>query len=457
MKLRNILFGTALLGGIVLQSCRDDFDYDPISTGISFNRDTLSVDTVFNHRKSETYVLKIYNNDKDNKVIPKIYLNKGNNSFFQINVDGRAGKDFENVAIRGRDSLFVFVEIQAKDAPNNPLYDDELIVETTSEKKQVKLLSWIEKANFLKDQTIGSASWDANTAQVISGNVTVQQSLNISAGSKVYFEKDAQLTINDNAQFTVEGNVGNFVKFRSARHDSRYDSLPNQWNKIELKPRSTSVINYAKIIGGQIGLEVNQAKLDIRNSYVVNHQSFGVLANNAEILGVNLLMNNANNAALALTNGGKYAFYHSTFANYFSMIGTAGPAYALYLSNADLDEQQSNPLTQAIFANSIFYSDRSANGIAFHKNEAVAFSFLFDTNMMNNLDTSTLNMTSTPGFTASILGDPLFTSPYYTSNNLRLEEDSPAIGKGKSSYATQYPLDIFGMNRTASPNLGAIQ
>ena len=127
------------------------------------------------------------------------------------------------------------------------------------------------------------------------------------------------------------------------------------------------------------------------------------------------------------------------------------------MSNTDLDEQQSNPLTQAIFANSIFYSDRSANAIAFHKNNSVAFNYLFDTNLLKNLDTSTLDMTSTPGFSASIIGDPLFINPFYTGNNLRLKEDSPAIGKGKSSYATQYPLDMYGMNRTVSPNLGAIQ
>ncbi len=457
MKLRTILFSTAIFGGLLFQSCRDDFDFDPISTGLSFNKDTVNVDTVFNNRKSETYVLKVYNSDKDDKVIPKIYLNKGENSYFNLNVDGRAGRSFENVPIRGKDSLFVFVEIQAKEANVNPLYDDELIFETSSENKQVKLLSWVEKAEFLKDQTIGSATWDQNTSQVISGNVTISNSLNVEAGAKIYFEKDASLTIAENANFTVNGSVNNFAKFRSARHDTRYDSLPNQWNKIELKPNSSSTINYAKIIGGNIGLEVNQSKLDIQNSYIVNHQSYGISANNAEINGFNLLLNNSNYAALAIFNGGKYAFYQSTFANYFNMIGTAGPAYSLYLSNESEDESTTNPLTQAIFANSIFYNERTPNAIAFNNISGAAFNYLFDTNMIKNADTSTLDVTSTNGFVGNIVDNPLFIDGSYTANNLRLGEESPAKGKGKQTYANQYPNDIFGISRVSLPNLGAIQ
>ncbi|WP_068595232.1 hypothetical protein ACF3NR_02840 [Vaginella massiliensis] len=457
MRFKTPLYLTLLFSAMTFQSCREDFDYETITTGLSFNRDTVNVDTVFNHRKSETYVLKVYNADKDNKLIPKIYLNRGSDSYYELNVDGRAGKSFENIAIRGKDSLFVFVEIHAKDANTNPLYEDDLIFETATDSKRVKLLSWVEKADFLKDQTLATANWDQNTAKVIQGKVTVTNSLNISSGTKVYFEKDASLTIGENANFTVEGSVDHFVKFRSARHDSRYDSLPNQWNKIELRPNSISTINYAKIIGGDTGLEVNKAKLDLSNSYIVNHQSYGILARDAEINGHNLILNNANLAALAILDGGKYAFYHSTFANYFNMIGTAGPAYALYLSNSNEEDTSSNALVQAIFGNNIFYSDRSANAIALYHNAGSSFNYLFDTNLFKNTDQSTLDVTTATGFVGSIVGEPKFLDPKYTANNLRLDEESAAWGKGKISFAALFPTDIFGYTRTSNPHLGAIQ
>ena len=168
-------------------------------------------------------------------------------------------------------------------------------------------------------------------------------------------------------------------------------------------------------------------------------------------------MNNSNYAALAIFNGGKYSFYQSTFANYFNMIGTAGPAYSLYLSNESEDESTTNPLIQAIFANSIFYNERTPNAIAFNNISGAAFNYLFDTNMIKNADPSTLDVTSTNGFVGNIVDNPLFIDGTYTANNLRLGEESPAKGKGKQTYANQYPNDIFGISRVSLPNLGAIQ
>lgn len=225
--------------------------------------------------------------------------------------------------------------------------------------------------------------------------------------------------------------------------------------KIELKPNSNATINYAKIIGAEIGLYVNEANLTLSNSYIVNHQSYGILANNAKIKAHNILVNNANLSALAIENGGEYEFYQSTFANYFNLVGTAGPAYALYLSN--YNNESSNALNKAIFGNCIFYNQRTSNSIVLDKKENVVFNYNFNTNLFKNINTTELNVLNTVGFTNSIVGDPLFINPIYTSNNLRLESNSPAINAGNLSIAQQYPTDYYGNNRTTNPTLGAIQ
>ena len=86
MNVKTLIAGLGIASLIGFQSCRDDFDYDPISSELRFSKDTVSVDTVYNFSKSETYLLKIYNPENDDRVIPKIYLTRGNNSFFNINV-----------------------------------------------------------------------------------------------------------------------------------------------------------------------------------------------------------------------------------------------------------------------------------------------------------------------------------------------------------------------------------
>jgi len=438
------------------QACREDFDYDQLSKEIILSTDTISVDTVYNHSKSETYVLKLYNPDDKDLLIPKISLAKGNTSYFSINVDGQAGSEFLNVPIRKNDSLFVFIEIDAKEAPLNPLYEDAILIESNQHQQQVRLLSWIEKAQIhTGNATISSANWNSNEAQVIEGNLKVTGNLTVNPGSKIYFKRGASLTIDNNATFNVNGTLGNEVKFRSTRHDTKYDSLPNQWNKINLKPNSISTINYAKIIGAETGLEVKEAQLTINNSYVVNNQSYGILANNSKINGYNLIVNNANLAAFAVENGGEYAFYHSTFANYFNMIGTAGPAYSLYLSN--YKENSANALRQAIFQNCIFFNQRTPNAISLDKRDGAAFNYMFDTNLFKNVNTAELNVLTAPGFTNSIVGDPLFKNGDYTANKLSVGENSPALNAAKLSVAQQYPLDYYGIPRGTTPTLGAIQ
>ena len=84
MQIKTLFVGLGIATLIGFQSCRDDFDYDPISSELNFSKDTVSVDTVYNFSKSETYVLKVYNPENEDRVIPKIFLTKGNSSFFNI-------------------------------------------------------------------------------------------------------------------------------------------------------------------------------------------------------------------------------------------------------------------------------------------------------------------------------------------------------------------------------------
>ncbi|MGV0752049.1 hypothetical protein [Empedobacter brevis] len=457
MNVKTLIAGLGIASLIGFQSCRDDFDYDPITSELRYSKDTVSVDTVYNFSKSETYLLKIYNPENDDRVIPRIYLTRGDKSFFNINVDGKAGTSFENVPIRKKDSLFIFVEVNAQEAPLNPLYDDEINFESANSSKKIKLLSWIEKAKIHpKDATISTANWNVNEAQVIDGNLTVTTDLTIEKGTKVYFKKGASLTIGNNAKFTVNGMLNEEVKFRSARHDNKYDSIPNQWNKIELSPNSTSTIHYAKIIGADTGLHVKQAKLAISNAKIVNNQSYGILATNATITGYNLVMNNSNLATLAIEFGGSYEFYHSTFANYFNFATAAGPAYSLYLSNENNDKNVS-ALTKATFGNCIFYNERTPNAILLDKKDGAVFNYLFDTNIIHNADTSTLNVGTASNFMDNITLDPMFENTAYHANKLWVKETSPAKNKGKLTFAQQYPFDYNGQPRGTTPTIGAYQ
>lgn len=455
MKIRNLVVLSIIALIVGISSCRDDFDFDIASDELVFSKDTLSLDTIFNYTNSQTYKVSIYNQQNKDIHIPKLYLSRGESSFFKINVDGMSGYDFENVAIRKKDSILIFVEIAAGEAPAIPHYEDEIVFETNYGFQQIKLMSYIEKAKFYNTElsdnyTLTENNWTNEYARVLFGTVNADN-LNIGPKTKVYFHKDANLYIN--GALNINGSFQNEVLFRTDRMDERSDSLPDNWGKIKIKSPSTAVlnsVNYAIIKGGSIGLEVESSRLEISNSKIFNNEKIGLYGVNSTIRGENLLINNSNLAALAIE-GGDVQFVHSTFANYFNIGQGAGGNYSLFLGN--LGENDVNlPLTQANFFNCIFYG-RASNAIIFGQGNSA-----FNHNFKNNVIKLTYPE-QVSGIDASNITDedPGYVNPGFGKNDLRLKSDSPIAGLANSVYAAWVPFDILNHPRTSAPTAGAYQ
>ena len=100
----------SILTGTFLTSCiDDDFTTNP-SHVLAFSTDTVAFDTVFTTIGTSTRSFRIYNRNKKSLNISSIKLADAEHSGFHINVDGMSGDNFTNVEIRGKDSLYVFVE-----------------------------------------------------------------------------------------------------------------------------------------------------------------------------------------------------------------------------------------------------------------------------------------------------------------------------------------------------------
>jgi len=455
MKIRNLIV-LSFIGLIIgFVSCRDDFDFDPASDNLSFSNDTVNLDTIFNHTNSQTYKLTIHNNQDKDVEIPKIYLSRGESSFFKINVDGMGGYEFENIAIRKKDSILIFIEIAAGEAPVNPSYEDEINFETTNGTQQVKLLSYIEKAKFYippqgqTDVEITEDQWNNEYSRVIFGNAVINNgNFTIQGGTKIYFHNEAELTVN--GTINVNGDINNKVIFRTDRMDERSDSLPNMWGKIKIKSPNNNLensISYAIIKGGNIGLEVENSRLKISNTKILNNDFIGLYAHGtSNITGKNLVINNSDVASLAIE-GGTYDFRHCTFANYHNIGQGAGQNFSLWLSNE-------NTLNQANFYNCIFYG-RSSNAIQID----VASNYIFKNNVIRNetgMSFDQSNITEDPMFLN------MFVNPGFGKNDLRLleTEGSSIPGHGDSVYINGDEIlekDILGISRTSSPTPGAYQ
>ncbi|WP_018675876.1 hypothetical protein [Riemerella columbina] len=460
------IFGIIMTLGLLLASCREDINFETTdASALRFSQDTLVLDTVYSQVRSETYAFKVYNDsDKDIK-IPQITLEKGQNSMYKINVDGQSGVSFQNIPLRKKDSLYVFVEVAPVANAPEALEIDRVLFGNAS--KGVTLMSVVQDAEFFvstKDQpkTIDQNTiWTHNKAKIIMGELSVAEgkTLTIEQGTKVYFYKDSGLKISKNAVLKVNGDYKKEVLFRGEKNSPKYDTIPANWNGIRLEEGALAEINYAKIFGGNTGLKLNHAKANLKNTIIHTFQDYGIFGNNADLKAENLVVNNCGQSNIGIVKGGNYELLHATLVNYFSM-GSVQGSLGIEAANEWKDGDQ--PATYAplnlTLKNSIVYN-KTDNAIVLKPTSGQVFDYQFQ-NILTKYSAKDAGYAwdSNPNITQSIKNeDPLFIHRFIEKMNLRLQPQSPARGKGNNVVAQQVPLDITKVSRLNQPNLGAYQ
>jgi len=485
-----------------VSSCRKDFSTIPSFGELEFSKDTVFLDTIFTNIGSATYNLKVYNRSNDDITIPNITLERGTVSNYRLNVDGIPGKSFQNIDILAKDSIFIFVETTIDIASvSNPLYTDRILFDNGMNQQDVKLVTLVQDANFIfpgRDPftlKIDSLTLDGE-ATTIKGRfltndeltftntkptviygyaaVSSNNTLTIPPGAKVYFHDNSGLIIDTDASLKVNGTLNDKVIFEGDRLENSFSSLPGQWGTIWLRAGSKeNVINHAEIKNGIIGILVDSISsastptLTLKNSEIINHSNFGVLARETSIHGENVVIGNSGEASLACIIGGSYNFTHSTFANYWSNGIRSLPSvlinnYYTYTNASGQEIIETRDLITANFTNCIidgnnnieFLPDKAEGGIFNFKltNSLVKFS---DVN--NALEGVTEIDFDNPNLYENILlnGVTHFRNP--SNNDYIIGQDSQAINFGNISGATLVPADILGIIRTDSPDAGAYQ
>lgn len=464
--IRYSLFFIVTFFVIQLSSCRKDLDFKPYTTNLQFSNDSVLLDTIFNQSQSETYLLKVYNQDED-AIIPNIYLNSKSSSMFRINVDGMSGFEFEQVPIRKKDSLMIFISLVAN-SNQELLYEDEIVFSNGNSRQEVKLLAMLENAKYYypKDgenshELTGESVWDNSVSRVIFGNLIVKNDLTINKGTKIYFHKNADIEIDENQTLNILGTNEQPVLFRGDRSDPRYDSLPKQWKGLKINKNAKLIARNTQFRNAESGIIMeDNSEASLENIEVYNMSYSGIHAKNAKIIGKNIVVSNAGSAGLNLENGGDYKFYFSSIANMWeSNVGeTAGIYLPLYMSNyiKDKDGNVSTKPLNSLFANCIFYG-RYPNGVYLDANDGSEFSFMFKNSLIKNENKKELNLDNESVFKSIITDNPLFISTFFNQQNLSLQEDSPAKDKGDSSYNSIVPKDFLGKTRDNTPNMGAFE
>lgn len=351
--MKKLIFISFILLIASISSCRKDFSTIQSFGQLEFSKDTVFLDTIFTNIGSATYNLKVYNRSNSDITIPNIALESGLSSNYRLNVDGISGKDFQNIDILAKDSIFIFIETTVDiSSILNPLYTDRILFDTGINQQDVDLVTLVQDANFIypgRDpftMKIDSLTLDgqpttikgrflnnnelifSNTKPtVIYGYAAVSENniLTINQGAKVYFHDNSGLIIDRGASLKVNGSLSEKVVFEGDRLENSFSTIPGQWGTIWLRAGSKeNELNHAQIKNGIIGILVDSIgtssspTLTLKNSEIFNHSNFGVLARETSIYGENVVIGNAGEASLACVIGGSYNFLHSTFANFWN-------------------------------------------------------------------------------------------------------------------------------------------
>ncbi|TGV01423.1 hypothetical protein [Flavivirga rizhaonensis] len=513
--MKRYLYFTLTLGFLILwSSCRKDFEFSPSTGNLEFSKDTVYLDTVFTNIGSSTYNLKVYNRSNEDISIPSLRLALGENSNYRLNVDGLAGKVFEDVQILAKDSLFIFVEstIDINNFPNpdgNFLYTDQIEFDANANLQKVELVTLVQDAIFIypnRDNTtkvietltldIGGETVETELQgrellpteltftnekpYVIYGFATVPngETLTINAGARLHFHNNSGIIVSNNASLQVNGLYSNDqdlleneVIFEGDRLEPNLSDVPGQWGTIWLLDGSiNNSINYATIKNASVGILCDGSPnaisdvLTISNSQIYNSSNFGILGRNTSISGENIVINNTGQSSFAGTLGGKYNFTHSTIANYWNNGSRQFPS--VLLNNFVLDEDNNATiadLTEANFNNCIIYGNNNPEILLDEiEDEAVAFNFKF-TNCLIRFEDRNNNFTG-PNYDLNDMshyeGNIFNETPDFLDtslNKLIIGNKSAGNNQGLPVFATQVPLDILNVNRTTSPDLGAYQ
>ena len=188
------------------------------------------------------------------------------------------------------------------------------------------------------------------------------------------------------------------------------------------------------------------------------------MARETNIEGHNVVIGSAGQASLAATIGGTYNFTHSTFANFWNNGIRQLPAvlvnnFFIYNDANDQEIIETRHLKAANFTNCIFDGNNNIEFIL-DKVDGGLFNYNISNCMISFLD-------SNNSFAGNVEMDILNNSNYQdiilngfanfknTQNeDFIIGQDSDAINKAK---ATQFNLDILGVDRTVNPAIGAYQ
>ena len=443
---------------LAFTACRKNDDITTSSdVNLSFSSDTVLFETVFTAVGSINKRIKVYNKDSKAINITNIRLGEGSSSFFSLIINGVVTNEKSNVQVGSKDSISIYVKATINsNTQNKPfIVEDSIVFNTNGNQQAIKLIAYGQNARFINSGTITSNTiWDARLPYIINRSVTVAAgvSLDISAGTKVYFHGSSVMNIR--GTLNVNGAINSAVIFSSDRLENFYENEAGQWLGIRLFASSVNnKLNYAIIKNAVVGITADSvgqdgnAKLLLANSMIKNMTIAGFVGYSSSLTSFNNLFYNAGQYLVYGVGGGIYNLKQNTFAGF----NTEFPRRTSALYFSDLSNTSYSDLSLDLI-NNIIWGSLPEELLIEKKTTA---------SITSNIKYNVIKTSLQTYDKSNLLGlDPKFVDA--TTGNFRIQPGSPVLKKGidLSSdifYNPYLKKDIDFMQRTFPSTLGCYE
>ena len=342
--MKRIFYLFAIL--LFLVACADD---DTFSTSnglrLTFSKDTLSLDTLFSKTPSSTYSFWVYNRNDDGLRLKNVQLKRRNQTGFRVNVDGTyldnaLGSLVNNLELRSKDSLLVFVELTSSETLHSEptLLEDDLVftLESGIEQK-VNLRAWSWDAQKCYDLKVTKDTLIESTIPlVIYGGITVAEGACLTV-------RNTTLYFHDGKGIDVYGRlVTDSVTLRGDRLDRMfvylpYDRVSGQWGTdggiIFHQSSTENILRKTEIRNaGQYGVLCDSAaydsevlRLDMQQCVIHNCKGTGLASYHANIRVCDCQFSNTLGDCVAVF-GGNATIQRCTMAQFYPFAAPRGAA-----------------------------------------------------------------------------------------------------------------------------------
>ena len=323
-------------------ACADDESFSTSSAlRLDFSIDTLKLDTVFSHTPSATYSFWVHNRNDEGIHLESVRLKRGNQTGFRVNVDGSYldnanGSIVNDLEIRRKDSLLVFVELTTQETQRQEPVEiaDNLVFTLESGREQSVLLqAWTWDAEKWYSPVVKQDMLiESDKPLIIYGGIKVNEGVTLTI-------RNTSLYFHEGAGIEVFGSLlTDHCLMRGDRLDRMFSYLPydrvsGQWNGVIMYDSSKDNILINTEIHNPINglicessaLDMASVKLRMEGCVVHNGQGVGVQAVNSRVVFKDCQLSNMQRDCLVII-GGMAEINYCTLAQFYPFSGDRGAA-----------------------------------------------------------------------------------------------------------------------------------